>query len=203
MNAFNAHPPIRHHSSERIPPTEAQQLLAEFLEEAATNPSLHANALLTEDGPVARSSSMGLVLHNLKRVEAGLRGEHLAADLSLKDFGGEGLLDPMDEVVRNGGFNVETSKDQPGRNQEAGWQDKEEYEREQAVEQGEIGRRNNALGNPDIDKGPSNGSGKVPAVKPAEGASKLNKEERKRGKKEIRDQKRREREKQLARDRRS
>lgn len=198
MNAFNAHPPIHHHSSQCISPPQAQQLLASFLETTATDPSLHPNALLTEDGPVNRSSSMGLVLHNLERVEAGLRGVHLAADLSFKGFGGEGLPDLMNDVLMNSEVEGERSKAEPENNLMPDWQDKEEYEREQAIEQGEVGARSNALGNPDLDKGHSNEHGQIPAVKRADGASK---EERKRAKKAKHEQIKKERERQLARER--
>ncbi|KAL8975717.1 MAG: hypothetical protein Q9197_000059 [Variospora fuerteventurae] len=202
MNAFNAHPPIRHHSSECISSSQAQQLLAGFLGETATDPSLHPNSLLTEDGPVNRSSSMGLVLHNLRRVEASLRGEHLAADLSFQEFGGEKLPDSMNDVVTSRDAAGKRSMAEPEKDLEADWQDKDEYEREQGTEQGEVGPRSNALGNPDLDKGHSNDRRQIPAVKRADGASKVDKDERKRKKKEKREQERRERETELAKRRR-
>ncbi|KAL8764402.1 MAG: hypothetical protein Q9184_000107 [Pyrenodesmia sp. 2 TL-2023] len=198
MNVVHAYPPIRHHSSRCIAPSQAQQILAKFLEESATDVSLHPNALLTGDGPINPSSSVGLVLHNLKRVEAGLRGEHLAADLTFKVFGGEGLSHLINDVVKNE-REGERSYAEPEMDIEAGWQDKGEYEREQAIEQGELGARSNALGYATLDKGHSNEHGQIPAVERADGASKLDKEERKRAKKAKRDQTRRGRETQMAR----
>lgn len=201
MNVVHAYPPIRHHSSCYIAPSQAQEILAKFLEESATDVSLHPNALLTEDGPINPSSSVGLVLHNLKRVEAGLRGEHLAADLSFKRFGGGGLPQLMNDVVTNGEKNGERSNVELEKDIEAGWQDKEEYEREQAIEQGELGARSNALGDATLDESHSNERGQIPAVKRADGASKLDKVERKRAKKAKRDQTKRGREAQMAKQR--
>ncbi|KAL8731353.1 MAG: hypothetical protein Q9166_003445 [cf. Caloplaca sp. 2 TL-2023] len=186
---------MRHLSSQRISPSRAQQLLAEFLEATTTDPSLHPNALLTEDGPiVASSGSTGLVLHNLKRVETGLRGEHLAADLTFKSFGGEGLPDVMNNGIPGGAeeggkgiLHVEQDADE-------GWQDKGEYEREQAIEQGEVGSRSNALEDLNADRRMSNDFGEIPAVQRAEAADKVSKEERKRKKKEKRDRMKRDRE---------
>ena len=75
-------PPHNHHATKRISSSEALTLLSDYLHQAITDPSLHPNALLTENGPIAPStgSATGLILHNLERLEAGLRGEHLAAE---------------------------------------------------------------------------------------------------------------------------
>lgn len=138
MSSFQPYPPTTHHAITPIPLTRALALLSAYLTAATTNPSLHPNALLTETGPVAQSSgsNTGLVLHNLKRVEAGLRGEHLAADLTFKGFGGEGLphliVDGMGDGIGAGG--------REGGGEEA-WQDKEEFEREQDIVPGELGSR--------------------------------------------------------------
>ncbi|KAL8997886.1 MAG: hypothetical protein Q9169_002968 [Polycauliona sp. 2 TL-2023] len=189
MTAFDAYPPMLLQQSERISTSYAQQLLSDFLEATTNNPSLHPNALLTENGPVVASSgSTGLVLHNLKRVEAGLRNEHLAADLTFKNYGGEGLPALMGNQASNARITHED--DQPTADQDyaQGWQDKAEYEREQAVEQGEVGSRSSALGRPVINRRPDIGGGKIPAVGNAGAAGTLDKDDRKRKKKEKRDQ---------------
>ncbi|KAI4206243.1 MAG: hypothetical protein LQ346_001214 [Caloplaca aetnensis] len=201
MNVLHSNPPIRHHSSHCIAPGQAQPILAKFLEEAVEDTSLHPNALLTEDGPINPSSSIGIVLHNLRRVGAGLRGEHLAADLSFTNFGGEGLPDLMNDVLVKGQVNGERSNAHPEKDLEAGWQDKEEYEREQAVEQGEIGARSNAPEDTTLDKGHSNQHGQIPAVERADGVRKMDKAERKRAKKAKRNQMRKERETETAKER--
>ena len=94
MATYNCFPPHRHHTSQRIVPSKALSLLSDYLAAASTDASLHPNALLTEAGPITPASGtheMGLVLHNLKRVEAGLKGERLAADLTMGEDG-EGEL---------------------------------------------------------------------------------------------------------------
>ncbi|KAL9605071.1 MAG: hypothetical protein Q9219_000005 [cf. Caloplaca sp. 3 TL-2023] len=198
MSTFNSHPPIRHHSSQPISFSHAQQLLADFLERTVTDVSLHPNALLTEEGPINRSASTGLVLHNLKRVEAGLRGEHLAADLSFENFGGEGLPDLMSNAVADGGGNSEINDGNEGKVPDTDWQDKDEYDREQALGQGEIGSRNSALGDFDHVEGFGKVDEAVPTVKPADGPSRAEKDERQRKKKEKREQRKKAREKELA-----
>lgn len=179
-----AYPPHRLHSSTQVLPSRALSLLSAYLEATATDPSLHPNALLTENGPITPSSgsSTGLVLHTLKRVEAGLRGEHLAADLKFDKFGGDGLPELMPgkaehPVVTVGGSSIE----QPNGALESEWQDKEEFEREQEVVGGDIGDRDNAVEGGFEDEG-----GKVPMVKTISKRSMKEKEERKKAKKEKR-----------------
>ncbi|KAL8882421.1 MAG: hypothetical protein Q9192_007587 [Flavoplaca navasiana] len=192
MTAFNAHPPMRHHESQRISTSRAQHLLSKFLEATINDPSLHPNALLTENGPVVASSgSTGLVLHNVKRVEAGLRGEHLAADLTFKDYGGEGLPALMSDQTPNAGIEIDDGHSEADQGSAHGWQDKAEYEREQTIEQGEVGPRHNALKQPVLYRRPSNERGEIPAVESAGLASTVDKDERKRKKREKRDQKKR------------
>ena len=83
MVISNAYPPHVHHSTECITPAGALSLLSAYLTAATKDASLHPSALLTENGPTTPSSgtqNTGLVFHNLKRVEAGLRGElHLGS----------------------------------------------------------------------------------------------------------------------------
>ena len=153
MTSYNAYPPHHLQSSHRINQEEALKLLSSFLEATATDASLHPNALLTESGPISATSgsNTGLVLHNLKRVEAGLRGEHLGADLSLAQFGGEGVSEL--QGVTDGetvGPSTARAVDLEGQGPEAdmgqdGWKDKLEFEREQEDTVGEVGDRSQAV----------------------------------------------------------
>lgn len=194
MASYISYPPHRLHTSYPISASQALDLLSTYLLAANTDASLHPNALLTESGPISANSSSnaGLVLHNLKRVEAGLRGEHLGADLSFSKFGGEGL--PGLKAGKDGGMiiidrsNLAKGADVDGQdrdvdmeNVEEGWQDKSEFEREQEVTQGEIGKRM-----------PNVIEGEVPNV--MESKSTVYKEDRKKRKKEKRMQEKRKKE---------
>lgn len=145
-----AFPPFRLHSTERVSPSHALRLVSAYLEAATTDPSLHPNALLTENGPVTPASGAvtGLVLHNLKRIEAGLKGEYLAPDLDLDGFEVEAL---PDSVAQEGGITSLSDPNQARRgvqevsNLDMDWQDKDEFEREQEIIQGDVGSRNNAV----------------------------------------------------------
>ncbi len=182
MAAYSAYPPYHHHFTERVSPARALSLLSSYLEATSTKAYLHPNALLTTSGPTTPATgaqNMGLVLHNLKRVEAGLKGEQLGADLTFERHGGQGLpgLMPTQNDFRNltnGGVSeAPASSEGVGE----GWQDKIVFEREQEVVQGEIGKRDHAA-----DGGRD--ARKVPTVEPTKTTA--NKEERKKRKKRRR-----------------
>jgi hypothetical protein len=79
-------------------------------------------------------------MHNLKRVEAGLRGEWLAPSLELEAEGMAGFESfPVTGIGLEGGEDDATE----------GWQDLEEYQREQSIEMGEIGPRETVIGERD------------------------------------------------------
>lgn len=178
-----AYPPTVHHSSIRVSTPEALSLLSAYLEATTTDPSLHPSAHLTENGPVAPSSghNTGLVLHNLRRVEAGLRGENLGEDLTFQKYGGDGLPELMpDGVVEGAGEDVHQGSsydEQGGLEMESEWQDKAEFERQQEVVQGDIGKRDNA-----VDGGFEEDGAVVPRVKATWGPE--DKEARKKAKRE-------------------
>ena len=137
------------HSSRQITPSEALSLLSSYLVAATEQPYLQPNALLSEGGPVSATSgpNTGLTLHNLQRVEAGLRGEHLSVELLADKHDYEGPPDnqtegdaearntytalPLREVAHSGDVNMGVE----------GWQDRTEFEREQDITQGEVGDR--------------------------------------------------------------
>ncbi|MCJ1366331.1 hypothetical protein MMC16_005459 [Acarospora aff. strigata] len=156
MSTIQSLPPAVHHSTRPVSPTTALSLLSTYIASAATDASLQPNALLTERGPISSTSgsSTGLTIHNLKRVEAGLRGEHLGADLSFAKFGGEGLPDlqvGVNGVVGGGDVEVngeggEGREGEGGGAGEDGWQDLRVYEREQEITDGEVGARDTGLG---------------------------------------------------------
>ncbi|MCJ1436066.1 hypothetical protein MMC27_005444 [Xylographa pallens] len=149
MALLNSFPSHQLRSSRCIAPSEALCLLSSYLVAATEQPYLQPNALLTVGGPVSATSgpNTGLTLHNLQRVKAGLRGEHLSVELLVDKHDYEGLPDnqiegdglarnthitlPLREVAHSGDLNMGVE----------GWQDKIEFEREQDITQGEVGDR--------------------------------------------------------------
>ncbi|CAG8924675.1 unnamed protein product [Penicillium salamii] len=77
-------PPTSVESTTPISQAQAQEFLRAYLDRANTDPSLQPNAGISEHGPVSRTTAAApnLILHNLKRVQAGLAGELLGRDLT-------------------------------------------------------------------------------------------------------------------------
>lgn len=78
-------PPLVSHSDKTkyLSPSEAQPLVAKYVARSLKHAYCHPDSLLEPDGvqygPKSGRSG-GLVMHYLKRVEAGLRGEHLPVE---------------------------------------------------------------------------------------------------------------------------
>ncbi|KAI9750822.1 MAG: hypothetical protein M1815_001576 [Lichina confinis] len=98
------YPASVHHSSRSVDPDEALKLLQAYITASETKAWLHPDAILSERGPrIAGTMEGGLTMHNLRRVEAGLRGERLGVegaypfdqhgwDSAVRD----GMYEPMD-----------------------------------------------------------------------------------------------------------
>jgi hypothetical protein len=115
MMTTTSYPPIVSQPPRPISPSEALSQIQNYLTLSLTNPSLHPSAQLTERGPIAdlsSSSAGGLVLHNLRRIEAGLRGERWG------DKEGEGNGNGQEGVVEE---------------VEGEWEDMGQYQKEQGV----------------------------------------------------------------------
>lgn len=192
MSAFKAsksYPPHRHHFCKQVSPTDTLSLLSSYLAKAATDASLHPNALLTENGPVTPATgahSLGLVLNNLQRIEAGLSGEFLGFGSTLAKRGGEGLpntvgVDGLLRKLASDDMEDPCTAAQSSGDGEVQWQDKTEFDREQEITQGEIEQRSNAVD----DAGDGQRVPNVEATK-----STADREERKRRKKQKRLQER-------------
>ena len=95
-------PPTTVHTTKVISQSAAHEFLTAYLTRAAIDPALQPNASISENGPVTRSTAAApnLILHNLKRVQAGLAGEILGRDLTVaKQNPGEEYLDIAAGVV--------------------------------------------------------------------------------------------------------
>ncbi|KAL4921287.1 hypothetical protein BDW62DRAFT_198289 [Aspergillus aurantiobrunneus] len=151
-------PPTTILSSKPISQTVAHDFLAAYLDRATTDPALQPNAGISEHGPVSRTTAAApnIILHNLKRVQAGLAGEVLGRDLAIAD-----MKEGAQAQAQNG-------------NGEGMWEDKKQFEQEQGTEENDVNVRSEEV----IDVDNAEGQG---------GATEsLDKEERKRLKKERR-----------------
>jgi hypothetical protein len=104
----SALPPTIVHSTKTISQSAAHDFLAAYLDRAANDPALQPNASISEHGPVSRTTAAApnLILHNLKRVQAGLSGEVLGRDLTVaKQNPGEEYLDIAAGAVSNSNQN--------------------------------------------------------------------------------------------------
>ncbi|TAQ85867.1 hypothetical protein B7494_g5828 [Chlorociboria aeruginascens] len=157
MSAF---PPHRSIPSVPISQEIALKYLNIYLEATKSSPYLLPNARLEPSGPTAGSSNSSVVIHNLQRVEAGLRGEWLAPNLDSEENAGP-VAGGFDDGTNTAADNMEVG----------GWQDLDEYQREQdVIEEGDAGIQETALGSEDDLDGAIENSG-VRSVK----ASKLDK----------------------------
>ncbi|OJJ53209.1 hypothetical protein ASPSYDRAFT_62370 [Aspergillus sydowii CBS 593.65] len=113
-------PPTTVLSSKPISQSIAHDFLAAYLDRATTDPALQPNAGISEHGPVSRTTAAApnIILHNLKRVQAGLTGEVLGRDLAIAE---------MKEGAQA------QAQTQDG-NDEGSWEDKKQFEREQEIE---------------------------------------------------------------------
>lgn len=129
MSAF---PPHKTLTSLPVSQEIALKFLTSYLDATKTTPHLLPNARLEPNGVTAVSSS-SVIIHNLERVQAGLRGEWLAPVLDLEE---------QKDVIGTGVQVAEGLEGGKGDKMEVdGWQDLDEYQREQSVEEGEVGPR--------------------------------------------------------------
>ncbi|KAL4982589.1 hypothetical protein BDW68DRAFT_55415 [Aspergillus falconensis] len=111
-------PPTTILSSKPITQVVAHDFLAAYLDRATTDPALQPNAGISEHGPVSRTTAAApnIILHNLKRVQAGLVGSVLGRDLAIAE-------------MKEG---AQLAQAQTGDNNAHGtWEDKAQFEQEQ------------------------------------------------------------------------
>ena len=201
---FTGHPPFIRHSENPISTENAASFLTAFLQHSNIDPSYRPDSTLSEGGPQSTSTAANpsLVLYELQRVKKGLEGKVVRGDFSTRTWGKRGTEGEGDgervgkktkktgqERVRDGG---RKSKAQDAAAIAAAsavtpavadedWQDKEDFELEQEVEEGDAGDR----GQNDVPIEPEEladvGMGNSRAERPK---TKAEKEERKRRKKE-------------------
>ena len=122
-------PPVKTLATVPVSQEIALKFLSNFLVASKNTPYMLPGARLEPSGPAAGSSSSP-IMHNLQRVEAGLRGEWLAPVLDLQEEDAK-VAGGLGDMGNGNGNNMEVE----------GWQDLDEYQREQSIEEGEVGPR--------------------------------------------------------------
>ncbi|KAF2474676.1 uncharacterized protein BDR25DRAFT_351197 [Lindgomyces ingoldianus] len=206
-------PPNRTISSRPISLATASTLLSTYLTHSETHPHLHPDALITPAGVTfsANGGPMGgVIMHNLRRVAAGLRGEYLEPEATPEPEEQQHSSEWKERVKQKAGKRKSGEGGEvdagAGAEQE-GWEDISEFEREeQGVEVGEIGPQDtfvqaggeapevHATAGPDL----ANGAEVSKKRKNGDEGEKMDKAARKRAKKERNKEMRREKEKKRA-----
>lgn len=115
MSTASSYPPHVHLTPLKpTTPADALALIQNYLAASATQPHLHPDCHFVENGIQLNNpiETGGLILHQLRRVEAGLRGERLGADILLQEEnalpdGDDGRLDAI--INGNGATQEDTS----------------------------------------------------------------------------------------------
>ncbi|KAF9692239.1 hypothetical protein EKO04_009611 [Ascochyta lentis] len=180
----DAPPPHRLISSQPTTVSAASTMLHTYIANSEAHPHLHPDALITPTGVTFSSHggpTGGVVMHNLRRVAAGLRGEYLEP---------EATPEPEEEEAADNSAQSKYGKKANGKKTtftdadadevQVEWQDKEAYEREQGdIELGDLGDRSNTVAEggeaPDVE---------VTGEKRKGADAKLDKDARKKAKKE-------------------
>ncbi|KAF7953661.1 uncharacterized protein EAE97_001060 [Botrytis byssoidea] len=135
----SAFPPHKSIPSIPVNQTMALKYLQDYLSLTSSTPYLLPNAKLEPTGPTIGSSHSSVTIHNLQRVEAGLRGEWLAPTLEMEDENPVEIAQGLEDASEGDKMDVD------------GWQDKEEFEREQSIEEGDVGARVQKVNNAEVD----------------------------------------------------
>ncbi|OKL63874.1 hypothetical protein UA08_00180 [Talaromyces atroroseus] len=126
----NPLPPTQILTSRSTSQSAALDFLKAYLVRAVNDPSLQPSAMITEHGPISRTTAAApnLTLHNLKRVQAGLAGEILGRDLTLNTTSSSAAQSRGTKTA-NGETNA---ADGNNNNKDEQWEDREKWELEQA-----------------------------------------------------------------------
>ena len=193
----DAPPPHRLIASKPISTADASTMLQTYITHSEAHPHLHPDALITPTGVTFSSHggpTGGVVMHNLRRIAAGLRGEYLEPEPTPEpeqredDEGGEKAWKGK---ARAKGKKTTFSDADAGAAVEVEWQDKEAYEAEQGeMEIGDLGDRTNV-----VQDGGEEPHVEVSTGEKRKGEEALDKEARKKAKKERETQRKKENEK--------
>ncbi|KAH6612735.1 hypothetical protein C7974DRAFT_323188 [Boeremia exigua] len=147
----DAPPPHRLVSSKPISIAAAAAMLQTYMANSEAHPHLHPDALITPTGVTFSSHggpTGGVVMHNLRRIAAGLRGEVLEPEPTPEPEEDEGAArDKAWKAKKGKGIKTTfADADADPAPVEIEWQDKDAYEREQGeFESGDLGDRTNVV----------------------------------------------------------
>lgn len=193
--SLEAPPPSCHISSTPISLSSASSILETYLRNSEAHPHLHPDALITPTGVTFSSHGGpmgGVVMHNLRRVAAGLHGEYLEPEKTPEPEEDEG--DESEKSTWKG-----NKKGGKGKKNVEEWQDIAEYEQEAGgIEVGELGPRTVTVaeGGEEPEVQATSGTKRKGEGEAADG--KLSKDARKKAKKERDQQRKRDNEKKNA-----
>ena len=175
--------------------SEASTLLQTYMANSEVHAHLHPDALITPTGVTFSSHggpTGGVVMHNLRRIAAGLRGEYLEPEATPEPDDQDGQHGAQDKGKGNKARAKKiTFADADTGAVDVEWQEKEAYEREQGeMEIGDVADRSNL-----VQEGGEEPKADVTGEKRKGGDAKPDKEARKRAKKERDAQRKKENEK--------
>jgi len=165
-------------------------MLETYLQNSEVHPHLHPDALITPTGVTFSSHggpSGGVVMHHLRRVAAGLRGEYLEPEATPEPEEDDADAAPGNKGYKNKSANKGVESE--------GWTDMATYAQEEGlgIEIGEVGDRMNVVQEggeePEVEAADGGRKRKGDGEVDAGADGKMDKEARKKAKKE-RDQKR-------------
>ncbi|KAF2832268.1 hypothetical protein CC86DRAFT_273351, partial [Ophiobolus disseminans] len=191
--SFQVPPPSRHISSTPITLSSASHMLETYLKNSESHAHLHPDSTITPEG-INFSSKGGpegnVVMHNLRRIAAGLRGEYMAPEKTPE-------LEE-DEAAEANAYKGKKRKNFSAPLNDGDWQDKAEYEWQEGVlEVGDIGERSNVVqdGREEPEVQVTGGAQESAKKRKQQGAAReglSDKEARKQAKKERHEQRKRE-----------
>lgn len=190
MAHVEALPPYRHLSSQSISLTDASNMLDKYIMDSESHPHLHPDSIITPTGVTfsAHGGPMGgVVMHNLRRVAAGLHGEYMEPEPTPEpEDGGE---QEVSSKGRRKGKHGDTDAAAVA-NTEDDWMNMSEFEREEGhIEVGDVGPRTNVVQDggdaPEVEAlGSVGAEGTDMKKRKGDGEGKIDKEARKKAKKQ-------------------
>jgi hypothetical protein len=165
---------------------EALSRVTNYLDAAETDASKHPDAILTQASPVPSQGMESVIMHNMRKLQKGLQGEHITDSDNVPED---------DDDFKGAVINTEELYGGEHAQEDANvfdWQDKAAYEQEQDDEYGDVADR---IGQQVVEHGINPSSDQLATeVAQTKVKTQAEKDERKKAKKEKKKQEKREKE---------